>query len=172
MISFMILGGPRSGTTWAANWLTTDTTICLHDPLLEFNLQQLSQLYYPGKRLGVADTCALLYPKWVKAQACPKIVLYRSVAEINVSLSRLGLIELGELKHLGRIDAVKGIPIFPYEQLFNPSSAQKICGHLGVPWDAARHDVLRQMRVEPLWKHLNVGAAAARELVQRITEAR
>jgi len=27
MINFMIVALPRSGTTWAANWLTTDTTL-------------------------------------------------------------------------------------------------------------------------------------------------
>ena len=33
MIDFMVIGLPRTGTTWASNWLTTDSTQCYHDPL-------------------------------------------------------------------------------------------------------------------------------------------
>lgn len=168
----MVLGGPRSGTTWAANWLTTDTTMCLHDPLFEYTIAQLEQISYPGKRLGIACTSALMYPEWVNASKAKKIILYRSIEEINHSLHALGLIELGEVSHLGRIDAIKGVKLIPYEQMFNWKSAQVIANYLGVPADPARHDLLRQMRVEPYWKHLNVGRQAVTDLMKKINEAR
>ena len=31
-LDFAVLALPRSGTTWLANLLTTDTTLCRHDP--------------------------------------------------------------------------------------------------------------------------------------------
>ena len=102
----MVLGGPRSGTTWAANWLTTDTTFCLHDPLLEYTVRQLNNRHIPNRRLGISCTASILFPEWVNAQKCPKIFLYRDIEEINQSLARLGLVELEKLKHLGRIDGV------------------------------------------------------------------
>lgn len=173
MISFMVLGGPRSATTWAANWLTTDTTVCLHDPLLEYSIEHLQRLTFSnGRRLGISCTSALLYPDWVNAQRCPKVILYRDVKEINHSLRELGLVELIETRHLKRLDGIRGALLVPYEHLFAPSSAQLIAKHLGVSFDIVRHDVLAQMRVEPMWKRLNVGRRAVTDLIQRIKESR
>lgn len=171
-INFMVLGGPRSGTTWAANWLTTESTVCLHDPFLEYTLAELSQLYFPNKRLGISCTAAMLHPKWVNSHSCPKIMLYRQLSEINASLRELGLVELGEMRHLARIDALKGVKILPYEQLFHHKSAKAIAEYLGVPFDHTRFAVLRQMRVEPMWRHLTVGKRAVTELLAQIKEAR
>lgn len=172
MISFMVLGGPRSGTTWAANWLTTDHTICLHDPLMEFTLARLSQLEYPGKRLGIACTASLLYPQWVNESKAKKLIVYRDVPSMNASLRALGLHEMHEARHLARIEALKGAMLVPYETLFQSKAAETIAEYLGVPFDWARHNLLRQMRIEPFWKSLNVGREAVTDLVKKINEAR
>ncbi len=173
MISFMVLGGPRSATTWAANWLTTDTTICLHDPLLEYTTEQLMRMSFSdGRAFGISCTSSCLYPEWVNAQKCPKVILFRNVQDINRSLRQLGLVELIEDKHYGRLVAINDAMMVPYEQLFARTSARVIAKHLGVPFDAARHDVLRQMRIEPMWNRLNVGREAAEALVKRIVESR
>lgn len=169
----MVLGGPRSATTWAANWLTTDTTLCLHDPLLEFSRYDLEKLTLPDSmRLGIACTSSLLYPGWVLQQKCPKIILYRSVDDINRSLDALGLTQLDEVRHLQRIASLGDlVTIVPYEHLFSPTAAAVIAKNLGVPFNKARHNLLRQMRIEPHWKHINVGKDACRELVNRILES-
>lgn len=174
MISFMVLGGPRSATTWAANWLTTDRTLCLHDPLLEYPIERLQRITFADKRMGISCTSSMLYPDWVNAQKCPKVVLHRPVAEINRSLRELGLVELIPARHEARLDSVKGPDVMhvPYEYMFAPAGALVIAKHLGVPFDPLRHDVLRQMRVEPMWRRVNVGKEAAALLVKRIVEAR
>lgn len=172
MISFMVLGGPRSATTWAANWLTTDTTHCFHDPLLEYRLDQLAQVTLPNKKMGVSCTSLMLFPDWVNSRKCPKVILFRNVDEINTSLRRLGLVELGATQHFARIDAIKGAHLFVYEQLFSLKQAKIIAEILDVPFDAYRYDLLRQMRVEPLWRHLNVERKAAEDLMARIIESR
>jgi hypothetical protein len=174
VINFMVLGGPRSATTWAANWLTTDTTMCLHDPLLEFTSDVLQRLTFPGRRLGISDTSALLYPTWVRAQKCPKVILYRAVSDINRSLRELGLVELIESRHLARVADLgqdKDTIMVPYEMLFYPKGAKEIADHLDVPFDAARHNLLMQMRVEPMWRRINVGREAAQQLIARIRES-
>jgi hypothetical protein len=171
----MVLGGPRSGTTWAANWLTTDTTICLHDPLLEYTIERLQRLTFPGgQSLGISCTSAMLYPDWVNAQRCPKVVLHRPIAEINRSLRELGLVELIPERHEARLDAIKGPGVLhcPYEHMYTPTGGRVLAHHLRVPFDQSRHHCLTQMRVEPMWKHLSVGKEAAMQLVKRITEAR
>ena len=172
MIDFMVLGGPRSATTWAANWLTTDTTFCLHDPLLEYTVRQLENMTIPGKRVGMSCTSALMWPDWVNAHPARKILLYRDLNEINSSLLRLGLVELDRASHLARLDAVKKIPVFRYEQLFVPKYAEIAANYLGVPWDVHRHDLLCQMNVQPNWKTLTVGKEAANQLLERIRSAR
>lgn len=166
----MVLGGPRSGTTWAANLLTTDTTVCLHDPLVEYTLVQLSSLFVPGAKIGISCTAALMFPEWVNAQKCPKIILYREVADINNSLRQLGLVELERDKHMARIDAIKGAKLVPYQELFGMKTAQGIANYLGVPFYPARHDILRQMHVEPLFRHINMGKQAVHDLFARIRE--
>lgn len=173
MISFMVLGGPRSATTWAANWLTTDSTICLHDPLLEYEPATLERMgFRGGKRLGIACTASTMYPDWVNSLQCPKLVLVRDVHEINNSLRGLGLVELIPSRHEARLATVKNAMFVHYEDMFALSRAFVIAKHLGVPFDADRYDVLRQMRIEPMWAHLNIGKSAAMTLVKRIQEAR
>lgn len=171
-ISFMILGGPRSATTWAANWLTTDTTICLHDPLLEYTTGRLMRLTIPGRRIGISCTASTLYPEWVNEQKCPKVILYRHVPDINNSLRALGLVELIESRHLARLEAIKGAMFVPYELLFSQGGAAQIAKHVGVPFDSYRHHQLSQMRVEPMWNRLSIGLEAVTQLIQRIKEAR
>lgn len=169
----MVLGGPRSGTTWAANWLTTDTTVCLHDPLLEYPIQFLQRMTFDGgKRFGISCTASTLYPDWVNAQRCPKVVLVRDVHDINRSLRELGLVELIPSRHEARLAAVRNALFVPYEWLFHRNKAEFIAKHLGVPFDPYRHELLTQMRVEPMWRHLSVGKEAAAQLIKRVTEAR
>lgn len=171
----MILGGPRSATTWAANWATTDRTVCLHDPLLEYPIERLQRITFPGgERLGVSCTALCLYPDWINAQKCPKVVLHRPVNEINTSLRALGLVELIPSRHEARLNAIdKGdVMHVPYDYLFSPTAAATIAKHLGIPFSSLRHHQLMQMRVEPMWRHLSVGREAAMQLVKKIQEAR
>jgi hypothetical protein len=171
-IDFFVLGGPRSATTWAANWLTTDSTFCLHDPLLEYSIRQLDNLTTPGRRIGISCTSSVLYPDWVNGVDVPKVILYRDLEEINRSLRALGLVELEKISHLSRLDAIKKATMFDYRQLFIPSGAKAIADILGVPWDPYRHDLLIQMNVQPQWRTLRVGKQAAKDLIKRIQEAR
>ena len=170
----MVFAGPRSGTTWAANWLTTDTTLCLHDPMLEFTRHDLNKLTLPdNRRLGISCTSALYHPEWVMTQKCPKVFLYRDVAEINLSLRALGLTQIDEITHLRRIAAFEDkIAVLPWEHMFTPSGGRAIAGILKVPFDAARHNLLRQMRIEPHWAHLNVTARGIMPLITKVLKER
>jgi hypothetical protein len=65
MLDFIVLGLPRSATTWLANWLTTDRSLCLHDPFAKTLPEQWDA---GGKRLGISCTGAYLMPAAARVQ--------------------------------------------------------------------------------------------------------
>jgi hypothetical protein len=173
-VKFMVLGGPRSATTWAANWLTTDETLCLHDPLLEYQRRSLDIMTIPGKEIGIACTSTLLFPEWFLKHPAKKILLYREPDEVNQGLEALGLSVLDVPAHNARMSAAikGGVSIWHWESLFDRTSARKIWKELmpGRPFDSYRHDLLTQFNVQPHWRRLPVGREAVRDLVKRASE--
>ncbi len=174
MINFMVLGGPRSATTWAANWLTTDSTFCFHDPLLEYTKRSLDVITIPGKELGIACTSTLLFPEWFLKHPARKIILYRDPAEVNRGLEALGLPVLDVPAHNARVKTAieAGITVWHWEAVFDKAYAPKIWAHLlpHIPFDAYRHDLLAGMNVQPHFRRLPVSKDAVMDLVQRTRE--
>lgn len=171
MISFMVLGAPRSATTWMANLLTTDSTLCLHDPLLEHQAHLIDQMQIPGKRIGIADTAALLYPDWLEEHRAKKIVIWRDPAQVNLALRALGLREIDPAAHVKRLGALpKGVKIYPFESVFNPYVAQEICELFDVPFCRWRFQELIKMNVQPQFSRIPVGREAAQDLVRRLAK--
>ena len=175
MIKFMVLGGARSATTWCANWLTTDDTMCLHDPLLEYTKRSLDLITIPGKEIGISCTSTLLFPEWFLKHPARKIILYREPAESNNALEALGLPPLDVPAHCARVAAAvtAGIPIYHWESVFVRDTAREIWKHLlpHRPFDEYRHDLLTGMNVQPQFRHLPVGKDAVMDLVKRYKEA-
>lgn len=173
-VKFMVLGGPRSGTTWAANWLTTNQTFCLHDPLMEYPIAHLENMMIPGRRLGISCTSSLLYPNWVLKHPAPKILLYREIEEINLSLGALGLLPLNKKAHYERLLAATtaGIKIWEWKDLFSLKTALDMWTTLlpDIPFDAHRHEMLCGMNIQPQLNKLPVSKEALGELVQRCKE--
>ena len=162
-LSFMVLGGPRSATTWMANLLTTDSTLCFHDPFLEYTLDQVTQMYIPEKRIGISCTAAILHPEWVNSQRCPKVILYRDPDEINASLRQLGMIELEVKKHNIRLQGIKAA-MYRWEDVFKHHVARDICARFDVPFDTYRFRELTKMNIQPQWNRLPVAKEALMEL--------
>lgn len=170
MIDFMVLGGPRSATTWVANLLTTDNTLCMHDPLLQYTRAYLDQIVIPGKKLGISCTSSLMWPEWLNLHPAKKIILWRHPDDINLALERLGLTKLDPYKHCERINALKGVRLYHWEQVFNGATAQEICKYLGVPFCPHRHNELRSMNIQPQLNRLPLHKNAVLELSARVTE--
>jgi hypothetical protein len=170
MINFMVLAGPRSATTWLANLLTTDETLCLHDPFLEYTADQLQQIHIPGRRIGISCTAALLHPEWVLAQRCPKILIYRDPREINASLRVLGMNELDHARHLRRMQAIPGAKMYDWRSAFRTADAVDMCKRLGVPFDLYRFRQLVNMNIQPQYQQLPLDREAVQEWSRRVTE--
>ena len=89
MLRFMVIGAPRSGTAWCANWLSHGAQLCLHDPLWDRHYTDLDAIEHP--RLGVACTGMAEFHSWVNKHPCPKVILHRTPALVNESLRKMGL---------------------------------------------------------------------------------
>ena len=169
MLEFMVLSAPRSASTWVANWLTTSTSICLHDPVFEHHPEDLDVLEYPGRRVGIACTALALLPAWVNAHRAPKVIVHRNLDEVNASLVRIGLTALGE-KWRTALDSVEGLHV-DYDDLFFPRVGRDICAHLGLPWDWVRFGELTKMNVEPNFNRVTLRADRARAFRERVARA-
>ncbi len=144
-VDFIVLGLPRSGTTWLANWLTTDTTLCLHDP---FNVP-LDQWPQDARRRGISCTGAYLLPEWLKRQQCPVAVIQRDVGACDASLAGIGY--PATTPHMqAMLDEVEGRR-FDFADVWDEDEARDVWAFLlpGVAFDAIRYRLLAQMQIQP-----------------------
>jgi hypothetical protein len=169
MIEFMIVALPRSGTTWAANWLTTGALHCIHDPLrLAHYADWDAELSCGGKRTGLACTGAWNWPEWLNAHPARKVILHRPLDEVTASLARIGLPGDAPLKGAPKLDEIEGLHV-QWTDLFDAAGAAAIWAHLtGLPFDGLRHAALREMNVQPRFDDLTIRPEATRKLVADI----
>jgi hypothetical protein len=169
MVRFMVLSAPRSASTWAANWLTTDRTLCLHDPILEHSPEDMDQL--PCDRiLGVACTGLALLPGFIRLHQARKVIVHRDLDEVNRSLVSIGLTPLGNVWNTA-LEQIQGMHVY-YHDLFDPTHARRIYEHLtNLPFDAARHEQLCTMHVEPNFEKIKIKPERARDFRDRIHRA-
>jgi len=145
VVDFIVLGLPRSGTTWLANWLTTDRSLCLHDPFAK----TLPEHWDAGtKRLGISCTGAYLMPDWLTQQDCPVALIERDPADCDASLQRLGLGSTWPLRTAFKRAAGRR---WRFDDLWNEDKARELWAFLlpGLPFDTARYRLLKDMRITP-----------------------
>ena len=165
----MVLSAPRSASTWVANWLTTERTLCLHDPVLEHAPEAMDAIAC-DRRLGVACTGLALLPDFVNAHAARKVIVHRHLEEVNESLETIGLTPLG-LPWRRALERIKGFHA-AYSDLFEPASAAILYEHLtGFDFDAVRHANLCAMHVEPQFEKIKIRPERAREFRKRVERA-
>ena len=167
MIKFMVIGFPRSATTWAANWLTTDKTLCIHDPLYRSLPENWdAELGGPGR--GVSCTGIWRWPEWVNRHPAKKLILHRDFHEVQDSLEQLGLPTL-DPRHESDLDLLSGRHV-NYQDLFDPKAAQRIWDYLmwGIPWNPDRHRELVQMDIQPMFGSVGVDQDVQEDLASRL----
>jgi len=171
MISFMVLSAPRSGSTWASNWLTTTEQLCLHDPIFEHSVDELDSLNYKRRRYGVACTALPLLTDWVNQHRGPKVILHRPLSEVNASLEAIGLTALGSAWQ-GVLERIEGFHIY-YKDMFRAGPAQMIWEHLcpQLPFDRHRHELLTAMHIDPHFPRVRINPERARDFRDQLTRA-
>ena len=129
MIEFMVIAHPRSGTTWAANWLTTDTTLCLHDPLAYRHYAEWDD-FESSKMLGVSDCGVCAFPDFLNSHPARKVILHRDRKEIAESL---GMPEF--LLSPDHLDEIQGMHVhFPICGRIQNRSMSICCNAISTPF--------------------------------------
>lgn len=146
MIDFMVLGLPRSATTWLSVWLTSERSLCLHDPFA----QGLPEDWpCDHRQFGIACTGAYLFPKWLSQQSCPTAIIVRDVEDCDASLSRMGWGNTeGELRDaFAKAEGRR----FAFDALWIEDEARELWDFLlpRVPFDALRYRQLKDIQIQP-----------------------
>jgi hypothetical protein len=140
MIEFMLLAAPRSGTAWAANWLTTDASLCLHEPLYQQTHAQLDART-GTRQLGIACTASALLN--VNRHPARKVILHRDAEEVRTSMEALGI--PGDYD-FSALDNVEG-KHYHWSALFeDPAPIYEYL--LEYPFDPERHQLLKGMNIQ------------------------
>jgi len=167
MIEFMVIAAPRSGTTWAANWLTTDTTLCLHDPLYRWHYLQLDRIE-SRRTLGISCTGSYFFADWLNAHPARKVILHRDAGEINRDLEAIGLPSMGGDCYSGPLWSIHGRH-HDWQDLFHkPAEIYEFL--LEQPFDKERHDLLVQMHIQPDFGRIEVDREATAKLAAEVRE--
>lgn len=170
MIEFMVLTAPRSASTWVANWLTTDTTVCVHEPLWHCHYEDLEHsLHYPGRMIGLSETGLARFPEFVNAHPSRKVILHRDLKECSDSLVALGF---GVLKHWeGVLEQIEGRH-YHWQDVFDPAKAREIYEYLlQRAFDADRHRLLCGIEMQPHFAGMEITPemkAAAKRLLREL----
>lgn len=166
MIDFMIIAAPRSGTAWAANWLTTERTLCLHDPLFERHYSEIEDLAEPGREFGVACTGLANFPEWLKSHPAKKVILQRRPDQVNAACDSLGLPPVPQ-EFFDNLMKIDGLHV-PWTWLFN--KPENIHRYLfgDRPFDARRHQLLASLNVQRDFEQIRPNKAATRRLIEEM----
>ncbi len=165
MIEFMVIGLPRSGTTWSSNWLTTEKTICLHDPLLKYQIEDLDMIE-SSKLVGISCTVIGSYTEFLNNHPARKVILHRDEVEVSESLQKMGL---DGFQKAFNLDAINGMHVDWKELFTNPKPIYEFL--TGFEFDAERHAVLADMNIQPNLGTIEIDMKATQRFIKDITEA-
>lgn len=164
-IEFMVIGAPRSGTAWAANWLTTEKTLCLHDALFRHTPEDLDKIQC-SRALGLADSGLWHFPEWVAAHPAKKVILHRKECEIAASLKKAGFPPLHANCWQALHDMV-GLHI-DWRVLFEGPEMVHHYLFGNTPFDLERHTLLTKLNVQADFEKIDPDPAVTRQLLERM----
>ncbi len=164
MIEFMVISAPRSGSTWAANWLTTDTTLCFHDPLSNIHYSEWDKLA-SDKILGVSDTGIGVFSDFLNSHPARKVILHRPLNEINESLSEIGYPSLTEHWN-GALEKINGMHVGWRDIFNNPKSIYEYL--LNKEFDSQRHAELVNIEMQPQWSGLKINKDVTKKILDEV----
>lgn len=168
MIEFMVIAAPRSGTTWASNWLTTDTTICLHDPLYKMHYSDIDN-FRTTKCLGISCTGIAYFHRWLNNHPARKVILHRDKAEIDDSLCSIGMPPMDEI-YFSYMKALGGVHVNWRDIFDNPRYIYEYL--LNIPFDEERHRLLLGIEMQPDFEGLTINKGVTSRLIREVMTIR
>ena len=138
MLDFMVIGLPRSGTTWAANWLTTDHSTCLHDPLYHTHYSEWDSglgRFKRGycQRVGISCTGIWRWADWVNAHPARKVVLLRDPTEVQHSMAQIAMEGYVGEAEAAALRRVEGLHVQHVDLFGDKARARAHAGKNGAP---------------------------------------
>lgn len=149
MIDFAVIGLPRSGTTWIANWLTTDRSFCLHDPWLYGMVPSAWPRPEPGRLFGISCTGSYMHAEFMESLDCPIIKVVRDPINCETSLVKEGFSGyIPRMQHY--FSDADGMRV-NFDGLWDEDCARFVWSYLlpRIPFDGLRYRQLVNMRVVP-----------------------
>lgn len=166
-LDFMILGYPRSGTTWAANLFTTEAVHCHHDPLYAVHPSDWDKaLPVQDKITGVSCTGIWHWPEFVNAHPAKKLCIHRGYSGIAAWFNKQGLpAPRISGKELWQIEGKH----ISFEDLFNIEIMKKVWLDLiGFPLDEHRYRSLITMNIQPEQSKVTYDPALFQRLIKEL----
>lgn len=159
MISFMVIAAPRSGTTWASNWLTTDRSLCYHGLAATKHYTEWDAIE-SDRMLGVSEPSICMFPEWLNQHPARKVILHRDAEEIAQSL--------GMPARDWGLDKIEGVHV-PWTALFEePRAIYEFL--LQRDFDPERHAILADLEINHMLEKVKMDPAVARRMVADLRE--
>jgi hypothetical protein len=170
MIDFMIIAAPRSGTAWAANWLTDSHSFCHHDPLFERHYSDLDAIESDGRVMGVACTGLANFTEFVNGHPAKKIVLHRRPDQVNDACLANGF-EPVPMELFKKLESIQDALHVPWTYLFQKPEGIHRFLFGDRPFDARRHRLLVGLNVQRDLEQIKPNKAATRRLIEEMRNA-
>lgn len=164
----MVISAPRSGSTWASNWLTTEKSLCIHDPIINYKYDEID-LIKSNKKLGVSCTALALADGFLNNHKSRKVILHRDIKEINKSLCSIGMTSL-ENSWDGVLEKIKGIHAEWTDIFNNPKYIYEYL--LELPFDEERHKILKEIHMQPFFEQIEINKEAIKKFMMEIVDCR
>lgn len=173
MIDFMVIGLPRSGTTWVTNLLNTADIFCKHDPLYETHYREIDSVYGAIKHVnGISCTGLWRWPDWVNSHPATKIIIHRRVCEVEESLDELGL--HCDIEDHSNLNEIEGLHI-GFEQLFDVNVWENVLWPAitnDLPFDRVRFEQLTTIAMEPMFARVEIDRNLQAGLFEELKKGR
>jgi hypothetical protein len=169
VIDFMIIAAPRSGTAWAANWLTDSHSFCHHDPLFERHYAEIDDLEHDDRQLGVACTGLANFPEFLKGHPAKKVILHRRPDQVNDACLAHGFPPV-PMQFFKSLETIDGLHV-PWTWLFaKPENIHRFLFGDRL-FDARRHHLLVGLNVQRDIEQIKPNLAATRRLIEEMSNA-
>ena len=162
MIEFMLIGAPRSGTTWASNWLTTDTTLCMHGLSAKMHHTEWDSIK-SNKMLGVSDPAISKFHRWLNQHPARKVIVHRDSKEVCESV---GIHYVpNEYWELNKVD---GMHVNWLDLFNNPKPIYEFL--LQREFDQERHDMLKTFQINTMAKKVKLDKSIVHRMIKELQE--
>lgn len=165
----MVIAAPRSGTTWAANWLTTEHSLCLHDPLANYHYSQLDSIT-SDRMIGISCTAIANYRRYLGTHKAKKLILHRKHEEVQESLEKQGLPPLYH-NWEDALNDIDGLHLHWKDLFFEVTAVHAYKYLTGLDMDIPRYRELIKLNVQPNFGSLSFNIEAAKKYVNDVIRA-